>query len=85
MATEDVKKFREFAAGDAKAFQDELDAELETIDDSNDGGQNRNFQALINVGARHGYHFTVDDLKAVAADTELSDAELEHIAGGANS
>jgi predicted ribosomally synthesized peptide with nif11-like leader len=37
---------------------------------------------VVAVAARHGYEFTAADYAAAMEDSELSDSELEKIAGG---
>ncbi len=39
--------------------------------------------AIVKVANEKGYHFTLDDVNAVVASGELSDAQLETVAGGA--
>lgn len=42
------------------------------------GGQ----RAVINVGRKHGFEFTEDEAVDAISHSELSDAELELVAGG---
>jgi hypothetical protein len=84
MPAEDIQKFREYAANNASAFQEEYEAALASVPAGEDG-RSRTFQALIAVGEKHGYSFTQEELAAAEANTELSDSELAHIAGGAGS
>jgi len=43
-------------------------------------GEEIDIDSLIALGAEHGFEFTAEDL---AADVELSDEELDGVAGGA--
>lgn len=51
-------------------------------------GMGRDIDAIVAVGAREGYSFTKDDLQAAVKDrmeaegAEISEADLEQIAGG---
>jgi predicted ribosomally synthesized peptide with nif11-like leader len=42
------------------------------------GGQG----AIVTFGAKHGFTFSADEAKAAMDETELSDMELELVAGG---
>jgi predicted ribosomally synthesized peptide with nif11-like leader len=42
-----------------------------------------NTENVVAVAARHGYEFTAADYAAAMEDSELSDSELEKVAGGA--
>jgi len=79
MSVEDVQKFRS-AVSRQQDFQRSLQAEIAKARGGN--MKDRTITALIALGSAQGYSFTADDLQQVATNSELTDAELEHIAGG---
>ena len=83
MSQDDIQRFKKDVTADPKAFQSEFEKELGSLKGQNFANdKDRNFQAIINIGGRKGYNFTKDELNKAAADSELSDADLELVAGG---
>lgn len=70
MSVENVKKFYQ------KMEEDEAFRTAVANEDS------LNTENVVAVAARHGYEFTAADYAAAMEDNELSDSELEQIAGG---
>ena len=82
MSQADIQKFKTEISSDTKGFQTQLEKEINGLKGNFPTQKDRTFQALINLGSRRGYHFTKEELTKAAADTELSDADLELVAGG---
>ena len=63
------------------AFAEEVKAKSKSIAEAEKISDER--EILVKVGREFGYEFTVDDLKInIHEDREMSDAELEKVAGG---
>ncbi|AFY58613.1 bacteriocin propeptide, TIGR03798 family/class IIb bacteriocin, lactobin A/cerein 7B family [Rivularia sp. PCC 7116] len=81
MSIEAVNKFLDKVAQDS-TIQEELAQAMQAENDR---------QAVVDLGAKHGFEFTGDELvteiekrqKAAAESGELSEEELEAVAGGA--
>lgn len=73
MSISDAKRFIQDVA-DNKSLQDEVKTKTSGL------------QSLVDFGLNNGYVFTLAELKQVvlsAAERDLTDDELEHLAGGA--
>ncbi|MGE0448760.1 MAG: Nif11-like leader peptide family RiPP precursor [Vicinamibacterales bacterium] len=79
MSVEDVQKFRS-AVSAQPDFQQKLQAQIAA--EPGTDMKERTAAALVALGAAQGFSFTTAELKDAAASVELSDTELEHIAGG---
>jgi len=86
MSQDDIQKFKKDVSANPKTFQSEFEKELGSLKGQNFASdKDRNFQAIINIGGRKGFNFTKDELSKAAADSELSDADLDLVAGGSSS
>ena len=86
MSQDDIQRFKKDVSTNPKAFQSEYEKELGSLKGQNFASEkDRNFQAVINIGGRKGYKFTKDELGKAAADSELTDADLDLVAGGSSS
>jgi len=80
-----VQDFVVKAGEDDSVMKDLVDA----LSGAESGGNDPS-QAVVSVGAKHGYTFTADDAKSAgeflkmqsSAEGELSDEQLEMVAGG---
>ena len=82
MSLANIDKFKNAATSDPKTFQAEFEKEKANLKGNFASEKDRSYQALINMGNRRGFQFTKEELGQAAANTELSDADLELIAGG---
>jgi predicted ribosomally synthesized peptide with nif11-like leader len=78
MSTQDANAFLTEVGRDA-SIRNELRSATESDGDS------LRADALVGVGAKHGYHFTMDEVRQATAgirNAELDEAQLESVAGG---
>ncbi len=84
MAIEDAKNFRA-AIQESDSLKEEFKGVLEQA--TADGtdlfeDEGADLSSVIELGAKHGFHFTRDDLVAFVEDIELTEEELELVSGG---
>lgn len=73
---DDAKKFQDASAGD-----ESIGAAIKELQGAS-GSTEDYWSKLIALAAQHGYHFTREEAQSASEDIELTEEDLEKVAGG---